>query len=174
MAEPSTNLYLEQEVLNASPAKLRWLLIARGVQLCRVIAELWRAGDHALGDQWSLRLHDVLNELLSGVHGKDPISAQVADLYVFMLKQLTQAEQAHSLPQLGQLQELLEIEAETWLLVQQDLAGHRSTAPISSAAQTSAAPHLGTPRPGSPGAPFFQQLQHDAAAAIDGSLCIDA
>ena len=122
MSEPVANLYLEQEVLSASPAKLRWLLIDKCVKLTQVTAQLWRAGDFALADQWSLRLRDILSELLSGVHGTDALSKQVSDLYVFKIKLLTEAEQARDLAKLSQLQDLLETDAETWLLVQQKLA----------------------------------------------------
>lgn len=162
MVELPGNPYLEQEVLSASPAKLRWLVIGRGVQLCRVIAELWRMRDYEQGDQWTYKLQDVLTELLSGVHGTDPLSAQVADLYVFMLKLLAQAKQVHSLDQLSELQSLLEMEAETWLLVQKDLGSQRTSV-------------TGAPLPpGMAQGPFFQTGQNNATASNEGSLCIDA
>jgi flagellar protein FliS len=122
MSEPVANPYLEQEVLSASPAKLRWLLIDKSIKLSQVVAELWRTEDFALADQWSLRLREILNELLGGIHGQDAIARQVADLYVFKIKLLTEAEQTHDVAKLGQLRGLLEIEAETWMQVQLKLA----------------------------------------------------
>lgn len=128
MYDSSANLYLEQEVLTASPVKLRWLLLQKSVNLCEVVSELWRAGESATADQWSLRLREILTELLSGVQGTDILAKQVADLYVFMIAQLTQAEQNRDLAILADLRGLLEIETETWRLVQQNAAGARGTA----------------------------------------------
>lgn len=130
MSEPVANPYLEQEVLSASPAKLRWLLIEKCVKLSQVIAELWKSNELALADQWSLRLREILTELIGGIHGSDAIAKQVSDLYVFKLKLLTEAELNRDLKKLAQLRSLLEIEAETWLLVQQKLAQpHTTSAP---------------------------------------------
>ena len=153
MYDSSANLYLEQEVLTASPAKLRWLLLQKSVTLCEVVSQLWRAGDLATADQWTLRLREILTELLGGVQGTDDLARQVADLYVFMLAQLTQAEQNRDLAVLADLRGLLQIEAETWLLVQQNVAGARGTAV--------------TP-PLDPG-PLW-----NTASGSEGSLCLDA
>ncbi len=64
-------------------------------------------------------LRDVLTELLAAVHGQDALAKKVADLYVFMAKLLTTAEQTQNVEEIRQLRSLLEIEAETWQLVQQ-------------------------------------------------------
>ncbi len=122
MAELPVSPYLEQEVLNASPAKLRWLLINKAVQLTRVAKQLM-ADNNPEATQWSLWLRDVLNELLAAVHGTDELAKRVTDLYIFMLKLLTEAERDRKPEQLGELQALLEIEAETWMLVQQKSLG---------------------------------------------------
>jgi flagellar protein FliS len=153
MYETSANLYLEQEVLTASPAKLRWLLLQKSVKLCEVVDQLWRGGEFAIGDQWTLRLREILNELLSGVQGTDGVASQVADLYVFMIKQLTEAELTRSLSALNGLQELLEIETETWRLVQQNLAGTSGT----------------IVSPSMESGPLWS-----SASSSEGSLCVDA
>jgi flagellar secretion chaperone FliS len=154
MHEQLANAYLEQEVLSASPAKLRWLLLRKSVNLCEVISEMWRSGDTSVAQQWSLRLRDILSELLSGVHGSDAVAKQVSDLYIFMIALLTQAERSLSLPKMAELQALLEIEAETWQLVQQNLAvtmlQHQQSIPSASAGLTC--------------------LENSS----EGSLCIDA
>ena len=159
MADPVANLYLEQEVLSASPAKLRWLLIDKCVKLAQVTAQLWRASDFAVADQWSLRLREILNELLSGVHGTDALAKQVSDLYIFKIKLLTEAEQSRDLVKLSQLQELLETEAETWLLVQQKL----------SSAQYSTEPQSGNLPPPPPMGGLWS-----SSVGNETSLCIDA
>jgi flagellar protein FliS len=153
MYDSTANLYLEQEVLTASPAKLRWLLLQKSVNLCEVIAELWRSGEFATADQWSLRLREFLTELLGGVQGTDSVAAQVADLYVFMIKELTQAEQSRDRARLANLRELLEIETETWRLVQQNIAGTGGT--------------VVTP-------PLHPGPLWNATSGSEGSLCVDA
>lgn len=118
MSERRENPYLEQEVFSASPAKLRWLLINKGLQLTRIVETLWVEKDPTVG-QYTVWLRDVLNELLAAVHGQDALARNVADLYIFMAKLLTSAEQTQNLDEIRQLRSLLEIEAETWQLVQQ-------------------------------------------------------
>ena len=70
-----------------------------------------------------------------------------------MIQRLTQAEQARDVTALADVQELLEIETETWRLVQQNFAEARGTA---------------VKPPLAPG-PLW-----NAAAGSDGSLCVDA
>lgn len=121
--EQSANAYLEQEVLSATPAKLRWLLLRKALNLCEIVVQMWRDGDTLVAEQWSLRLRDILSELLGGIHGSDAIARQVADLYIFMIALQTNAEQTRDVSQMSQLRELLSIECETWDLVQRSLVG---------------------------------------------------
>ncbi len=112
-----SNPYLEQEVLTASPARLKWLLLRKGVDLCQVVEQLWSQNQDNLASQWTVRLREILGELLAGVTGTDPLSRKVADLYVFTLKLLTTVETERNVPKLRQLRKILEIEEETWQLV---------------------------------------------------------
>lgn len=157
MFDNTTNPYLEQEVLAASPAKLRWLLLNKSVKLSQLISQLWEVGDLGLGDQWCLRLRDILTELLSGIHGQDETAKQVADLYVFLIRRLTEAEQTHDSHLMAELQSVLEIEAETWLQVQQQASGRVVPTPNLAS----------TPIPGA-GASLA------GLSAGDHSFCIDA
>ena len=117
-----SNPYLEQEVLTASPARLKWLLLRKGVDLCQVVEQLWAQNQDSLAKQWTIRLRDILGELLAGVTGQDPLSRKVADLYVFSLKLLTTVELERNVSKLRQLRKILEIEEETWQLVQRQAA----------------------------------------------------
>ncbi len=117
-----SNPYLEQEVLTASPARLKWLLLRKGVDLCQVVEQLWAQNQDSIAKQWTIRLRDILGELLAGVSGQDPLSRKVADLYVFSLKLLTTIELERNVSKLRQLRRILEIEEETWQLVQRQSA----------------------------------------------------
>jgi flagellin-specific chaperone FliS len=124
--ERDINPYLQQEVLTASPVRLRWMLITRAKELCEGVESLWRDGQTALGDQWSLRIREILGELLAGVTEGNPASAQVADFYLFLLKMLSEAEPAREAARMRTLRDLLAYEADTWKLLME-----RSTAEAS-------------------------------------------
>ncbi len=113
------NVYLQQEVLAASPIRLRWMLITRAKELCEGVDSLWRDGQHALGDQWALRIREILGELLAGITEGNPASKQVSDFYLFLLKLLSRAEQTRDRDELSTLRDLLAIEADTWQLLLQ-------------------------------------------------------
>ncbi len=122
--QDDTNPYLEQDVLSASPTKLRLMLISRASELCNLVEFLWQSGKDSEASGWLLRVREILGELLSGVQDKDnPAGKDVTDLYIFMLQLLTDVEQTNSSPKLAQLKGLLEIEQETWRQVNESLSG---------------------------------------------------
>lgn len=126
------NPYLQQEVLSASPIRLRWMLICRAKDLCDGVEWLWREGQNTLGDQWSIRIREILGELLSGVGDGNPVSSRVADFYLFLLKVLSEAEQSRDLERIGTLKDLLAYEADTWQMLLQKPASDvtRPDAPL--------------------------------------------
>lgn len=112
------NLYLQQEVLSASPPRLRWLLVKKAEDLCGLISQLWSTDQANLAEQWIIRVRDILGELLSGVQDtSNPAAQNIGDFYVFLIKMLTEVQQTRDQARLATLQELLSIEAETWRLV---------------------------------------------------------
>jgi flagellin-specific chaperone FliS len=137
------NPYLQQEVLTASPIRLRWMLITRAKELCEGVESLWRDGQFSLADQWSLRIREILGELLSGVADGNPESARVADFYLYLLKVHSEAEQSRDFERLAILRGLLGYEADTWQLVLQKSASENTsqTAPLGNMLQT----HLPAP-----------------------------
>ena len=115
MDEADTNLYLQQEVLSASPARLRWMLIARAAELCGFVDQLWANGQVALGKQWLLRIREILGELLDGVKdSQNPLSTPICDFYLFLLQVTLEVDKQQDRERLKVLAELLAIEAETW------------------------------------------------------------
>jgi len=116
---PSTSNYLESLVKSAPPARLRLMLIEKGIGLCQVISDRIKgATSKVVWDEQSLHLFDILTELLSGVGGEDiPVTRQVADLYVFLLQHLNKAITAGDHSMVDELRLVLETEAETWRMV---------------------------------------------------------
>ncbi len=108
------NPYLQQEILTASPIRLRWMLIRRAEELCGEVNRLWADGQDTQATGWLLRIRDILGELLNGVQSDNPVSRSVSDLYVYLLKMLSQIEKGRDVAGLKRLEELLHIENETW------------------------------------------------------------
>ena len=113
--DQEVNPYLQQEVMTASPIRLRWMLIQRAEELCDLVQLLWNDGETAKGMQWLIRIREILGELLNGVtDSENPLGKSVADFYVFLIQLVTEVEQSHSPERLATLKELLVIEKETW------------------------------------------------------------
>jgi flagellar protein FliS len=98
------------------------MLIERAIDVCGDLAGRWRRG-HDLGEnEWSLRLLDLLTELLSGVasgggEAERRICQSVSDLYVFLIQHLLAAEAASRAEAIDEIRLVLAIEAQTWQLV---------------------------------------------------------
>ncbi len=122
--ESDVNPYLQQEVFSASPARLRWMLIRRAEDLCAMVGQLWSSTQPAMGDQWMLRIREILGELMDGVKdAQHPLSTAISDFYLFLLQLSLQISQNRDSARLQTLRELLSIEAETWRQVIEK-AGH--------------------------------------------------
>ena len=116
--ESDPNPNLQQEVLSASAARLRWMLIGRAAELCGFVDQLWTSGQVALGNQWLLRIREILGELLDGVKdSRNPVSTPICDFYLYLLQVTLEVEQRQDRERLKVLPELLGIEAETWRMV---------------------------------------------------------
>ncbi len=101
--------------MTASPAKLRLMLIERGVGLVSMIKDARRKNPDVLVDQWTIRLRDILGGLLQGVsRNAGDLAKQVSDLYVFLIQELTVAEQEPGVERIESIGRILEIERETW------------------------------------------------------------
>ncbi|TWU40413.1 flagellar export chaperone FliS [Novipirellula artificiosorum] len=110
--------YLDSAIRYASPARLRLMLIERSIDVARLLAENWRTKPETKGpNENSLRLLDLINELLSGVTSKEGVCEKIADLYVFLSKHLIAAERSSDADAIDEIRTILEIEAETWRLV---------------------------------------------------------
>jgi flagellin-specific chaperone FliS len=140
------NPYLQQEVLTASPIRLRWLLVNRAKDLTTMIGQMWQASEEGQALQWIIRLRDILGELLEGVKDPtNPVSREVSDFYVFLLQMLAEVEQSRSIPRLRTLGELLAYEADTWQMVLEKQARE-----LAGAGSSHYAPHMGTPSASAP------------------------
>lgn len=114
--------YLEAAIRTASPARLRLMLIERAIEVSGRLAEVWRNGEAPGSNEHSLKLLDLLGELLSGVVGGDSdsendVCQKVADLYVFLSQHLVAAESSSDAESIDEIKIVLAAEAETWRAV---------------------------------------------------------
>lgn len=129
------NSYLEQEVLSATPIRLRWMLIRRAEELCSEVERLWSAGEFQEANGWLIRIREIIGELLEGVQDNDnPVNKSVSDFYVFLLKLLNKIEKSRELEGLRSLSGLLRIESETWEQVVKKFSGNALNNPIEDSA----------------------------------------
>jgi flagellar protein FliS len=122
----SSDTYLESAIATASPAKLRLMLIERGVEVARHLAGKWRETPGKRGtNEYSLKLLELLSELLSGVTDQNvEVCRTVADLYVFLCQHLIAAEKNGDASMIDEIRLVLETEAETWRMVCAQEGGH--------------------------------------------------
>ncbi|WP_404305805.1 flagellar export chaperone FliS [Neorhodopirellula lusitana] len=115
----SGDTYLESMIASASPAKLRMMLIERGVEVARHLAQVWRDNPGKRGtNEHSLKLFEIITELLSGVTDNSvEVCRTVADLYVFLCQHLIASEKNGDASMIDEIRLVLEIEAETWRMV---------------------------------------------------------
>ncbi len=122
------NPYLQQEVMSASPVRLRWMLIKRAEDLAVMVGRLWGNEDFSQANQWFLRIREILGELLDGVKDEhNPLSSPISDFYLYLLQMTFAIERTRDSARLKLLGELLAIESETWRLVLEKL-GNESLA----------------------------------------------
>jgi len=114
--------YLDSIVQTASPARLRLMLIERAIDVAGTLSATWRAGEQPGTNEHSLKLLDLLTELLGGVVGgkessEKEVCEQVSDLYVFLTKHLIAAEETSDAGSIDEISTVLQVDAETWRAV---------------------------------------------------------
>src|SRR6185436_16963242 len=88
-----TSSYLESKVLTATPQRLHLLLIEGAIRFGRQAEEALRRGDEVVAAAPLLRVLDILGELLAGVRkNKNQLTLQIADLYLFLFRQISKAK----------------------------------------------------------------------------------
>lgn len=114
-----SDTYLESTIAAASPARLRLMLVEKGVEVARHLASIWRETPGKRGtNEHSLKLFELLSELLSGVTDKEvEVCRTVADMYVFLCQHLIGAEENGDATMIDEIRLVLETEAETWRMV---------------------------------------------------------
>ena len=138
---PAHDTYFENQVLTATPQKLRWMAIDGAIRFAKQAAEHWRQERIYAGGEALIGCQRLLVELMSAVKPElAPVLApQVAGLYVYASRLLNESRRGRDQQKLAELIEILEIERETWRLVCEQLGS--AAGPLAAGARNSA-PHI--------------------------------
>jgi flagellar secretion chaperone FliS len=142
MAPAPRDTYFENEVLTATPQKLHLMLIEAAIRLGNQTLEHWRESRETQAIDSIVRCQRILAQMLKGLRPAlmPELVGQVARVYIFVYRNLVQAQVQRDPARLNDAIRVLEIERETWRKVCEKLGGSRASArPIP-------APHAATSR----------------------------
>src|SRR5262245_46797926 len=126
--------YLESKVLTATPQRLHLMLIEGALRIARQADEALRRGEPAGAGGTSaggplLRVIDIVGELLAGVRDqKTKLNQQLADLYLFLFRKVSEAKINSDTAALAEAIKILEYERQTWQLVCEKFGGAAESA----------------------------------------------
>lgn len=146
MYQDARQQYLQNDILSASPQKMRKLLIDGAIRFSRNAIECWKIDDFENGLVAINRARDIITELLATIR-QDVDNSEIRKVYFFLNREITIASFERSAERMQGVIKILEVEQETWGLVCQQLANPElaPNAPINPA---TASPHY-SPAPGS-------------------------
>ena len=181
--------YLETQILTATPQRLRLLLIDGAIRFANETAGHWKEDRVEPGRQSLERCRAVISELLAAVKAdRSELTQQVAGIYAFLFRELTEANVDRNIDKLADVVRVLHVERETW----SELCDNMPEAPkraepvepeeisASGLGSIPAAPSQSTGAPLAPPAPTgfdsadFSANPSDAATTSGGGLSLDA
>lgn len=127
MIDRARRQYMANEVLSASPQKLRKLLLEGAIRFANETIQHWSVSDFEAGLESTNRTRDILVELLVTIQDV-PANKPIMDLYRFLNREINIASFERSEERLRQIVRVLTIEQETWTMVCDQLRGVTSPA----------------------------------------------
>ena len=118
MLQNSRDAYLETQISTATPQKLRLMLIDGGIRFARLgqVALQENRPDDAF--EHITRCRSIVSELLAGIRiDQSELTRQVAAIYAFLFRLLTEANADRDPSRLEQVIRVLEEDRETWAVV---------------------------------------------------------
>lgn len=107
--------YFESKVLTAPTHRLHLMLIEGAIRFGRQADEALRQGDEVAAAGPLLRLLDIMGELLASVRqNKSELTQKIAELYLFIFRQVSLAKINADAATLAEALRLLEFERQTW------------------------------------------------------------
>ena len=107
--------YLETEIKTATPQKLRLMLIDGALRFARLTLQHWEVSAQQEARETCRRCRNILLELLSSLNTESSsVAAKSADIYIYLIQAITQAELDDDTSQIDEVIRVLEIERGTW------------------------------------------------------------
>ena len=148
MDQHAREAYLEAQVMTATPQKLRLMLIEAAIRFARKTLQHWEASDHQGAQDSIIRCRNIVSELLSSVRvDESDLTKQVASLYLFVFRNLTEAQLQRDSKLVAEAIEVLEVERGTWqrLCDEMPYAPRPTVEQLQSAPQEIVAPSIAHP-----------------------------
>jgi flagellar secretion chaperone FliS len=150
MSQPNRSQYLESKVLTAPSHRLHLMLIEGAIRFGKEAEVALRRGDAVAADAPSMRLIDVIGELLVGVRQtKTELNQKLAELYLYLFRLAGEAKVNDDPDKLVEVLKLLEFERQTWQLVCDKLGNDPPVAaaptrgPVATPIKSAALPSMG-------------------------------
>jgi flagellar protein FliS len=116
--------YLEAQITTATPQKLRLMLIEGAIRSARRALEDWQANRNDQAIDALIHCREIISELVSGIRlDQGELASQVANVYLFLYRNLAEAQLRRDAGKVEETIEVLELERETWQLVCEKLPG---------------------------------------------------
>lgn len=108
--------YLVTDVMTATPQKLQLMLIEAAIRSAERAREKWQAGKDDQACEALIHAQQVVGELLAGLnHEVDShLVKRVASVYLFVFRNLMEANHQRDEKKLDDVLRVLEVERETW------------------------------------------------------------
>ena len=150
MSQPIRSQYLESKVLTAPSHRLHLMLIEGAIRYGKQAETALRRGDAVAANAPTMRLIDIIGEMLVGVRqNKSELNQKIAELYVYLFRLAGEAKVNDDPAKISEVLKLLEFERQTWQLVCDKLgndlpaAASPTRSPIAAPIQTSGTPSVG-------------------------------
>lgn len=118
-SQDNANAYLRTQVMSASPAELRMMLLDGAVKFARQGRQGLAEKNHELVYTGFSQARAIVTELMTSIrHEIDPdLCEKVRSLYAYIFQELVGASLESDLGRADKVIELLEFEAQTWRLL---------------------------------------------------------
>jgi len=115
MDRQARNVYLETEINTATPQKLRLMLIEGALRSARQTLVHWKDNRSDDARESCRRCRNMLLELFTTTKTQTSnVAEKTADLYIYLIQAITQADAEGDTSQIDDLIRILEIEQGTW------------------------------------------------------------
>ncbi|NOZ38709.1 MAG: flagellar protein FliS [Planctomycetes bacterium] len=142
MSQPSREQYLESKVFTASQPQLHMMLLDGALRFGNQAKEIWaEKSDFSLVEQPLTRMFDIVEELLQGLAcGEGEISAQLAEQYAFVYRELAVCRINENLDLLDGCMDILSFQRETWNLASEQMESEQAAPKVAQSKPTM--PHM--------------------------------